>query len=305
MRVDLNLRQGVRRLLQVLLLLAMTAGLTFAEERHAARGLVLKIDAPHHSIVVSCDAIPGYMEAMTMPLTVGEHENISTLTAGTVIDFILAADKNSASAHSIRVHNYEGLEPDPLSARRLSLLNRLTNSYPKSLAIGDAVPDFTLTGQDGVPVTFSRFHGKVVVLNFIYTRCTLPNFCLRSSNNLGNLQRRFRNQLGKKLVLVTVTFDPAHDSPEALAQYAKIWKADQAWHFLTGSASDIQRVCALFGVDFFPEEGLMDHTLHTALVDRHGRLVANLEGNEFTAKQLGDLVSTVLDEESTIKSPPR
>jgi protein SCO1/2 len=53
-------------------------------------------------------------------------------------------------------------------------------------------------------------------------------------------------------------------------------------------------VCNLFGEDYFPDEGLMDHSLHTAIIDRQGRLMANLEGNEFTALQLGDLVQTLL-----------
>jgi protein SCO1/2 len=50
----------------------------------------------------------------------------------------------------------------------------------------------------------------------------------------------------------------------------------------------------LFGEDYFPDEALMDHSLHTAIIDRHGRLAANLEGNEFTSTQLGDLVQNLL-----------
>jgi protein SCO1/2 len=137
----------------------------------------------------------------------------------------------------------------------------------------------------------------------VYTRCALPNFCTRSSNNFGTLQTRFRNNLKRDLVLLTVTFDPVHDSPEALQKYALKFEADPAaWYFLTGSETAIRRVCALFGEDYFPEEGLMDHSLHTAIIDRHGRLVANLEGNEFTAQQLGDLVKTVLAGDTVISS---
>ncbi len=65
-----------------------------------------------------------------------------------------------------------------------------------------------------------------------------------------------------------------------------------------GRARDVQRVCHLFGVDFFPDEGLMNHSLHTAIIDRTGKMVANLEGNQFTADQLGDLMQAVLDSKS-------
>jgi protein SCO1 len=167
----------------------------------------------------------------------------------------------------------------------------------RPLAIGQRVPDFTLVDQKRQRVTLSQYAGKVVALNFVYTSCALPNFCYRISNNFGVLQRRFQKELGRDLVLLTVTFDPQRDQPEALAHYADNWKADPAtWHFLTGPNPDVHRVTNMFGMDFFPDEGLMNHSLHTAVIDRSGKLVANIEGNQFTADQLADLVKTVLSQ---------
>jgi protein SCO1/2 len=123
----------------------------------------------------------------------------------------------------------------------------------------------------------------------------LPTFCYRTANNFGVLQRRFKERLGRDLVLITVTFDPQRDQPEVLARYARTWKADPAtWHFLTGPVSDVRRVTDMFGMDFFPDEGLMNHSLHTAVIDRQRKLVANIEGNQYSAQQLGDLVQSVL-----------
>ncbi len=115
------------------------------------------------------------------------------------------------------------------------------------------------------------------------------------------LQRRFKTQLPDDLVLLTVTFDPARDQPEVLATYAReSMKADpETWRFLTGATEDVRRVCEWFGVEFFQDEGLMNHSSRTAVIDRDGRLVANIEGNEFTARQLGDLVETVLRQPKT------
>lgn len=94
---------------------------------------------------------------------------------------------------------------------------------------------------------------------------------------------------------MTITFDPARDTPERLADYAAQWNARAgAWHFLTGGSREIQRVCGLFGVQFFPDEGLINHSVHTAVLDRDGRLVANIEGNRYTAAQLGDLIEATL-----------
>lgn len=272
------------------------ASLAFADQRYPVKGLILKLDPAGKTMIVSASEIPGFMEAMTMPYSVRDAKELDGLRPGTMIDFTLVVEKDSSYAEAIHIHSYQGLEPDPLTARRLKLLNQATNpSTTKPLAIGDAVPDFTLTDQNRRRVTLSKFAGKVVALNFVYTRCALPNFCYRSSNNFGILQKRFKDRMGRDLILLTVSFDPVHDQPDVLAKYAATWKADpRYWHFLTGSATNVRHVCDLFGEDFFQDEGLMNHSLHTVLISRDGKMVANLEGNEFTATQLGDLTETVI-----------
>jgi protein SCO1 len=279
-------------------LLVVLCCTTFAlpEQRYSGRGLILKVDQVHKTVLVSSDAIPGYMEAMTMLYSVRDMKELQNIRPGTFVDFTLVVEADSSFVEGLRVHKYQGLEPDPLTARRLKLLNQVADPpATKAVAIGESVPDFALTDQNRGKVVLSNFAGKVIVLNFVYTRCALPNFCFRSSNNLGLLQRRFRQRLGRDLVLLTVTFDPTHDDPVALAKYAATWKADSnKWHFLTGTAEDVRRVCELFGEDVFQDEGLMAHSLHTAIINGKGKLVANLEGNEFSAQQLGDLVQQVL-----------
>ena len=250
-------------------------------------------------MVVSCNSIPNYMDAMTMPVSVRDSRELDSLKPGDMIDFTLIVEKNSSYAEALKLHPYEGLEPDPVAARRLKSLEKsLARQANLPVAVSQAVPNFSLVSQDGREVSLATLRGRVVAMNFIYTRCALPNFCFRSSNNFGNLQKRFRAALEqRKLVLLTVTFDPAHDDRDALAKYARIWKADPRWwHFLTGSEADVRRVCDLFGEDYYQDEGLMDHSLHTAVIDRKGSLVANLEGNEFSPQQLGDLVQAVLAE---------
>jgi len=56
----------------------------------------------------------------------------------------------------------------------------------------------------------------------------------------------------------------------------------------------VKRVCAMFGMNYWPDEGLLTHSLHTVVVDRQGKLVANIEGNHFSAEQLGDLLAATL-----------
>jgi hypothetical protein len=81
---------------------------------------------------------------------------------------------------------------------------------------------------------------------------------------------------------------------DVLREYASQWKvARGTWKFLTGEADAVRRVCDLFGVDFFPDEGLMNHSLRTAVIDRTGRLAGRIEGNEYTAAQLAATSSRI------------
>ena len=143
-----------------------------------------------------------------------------------------------------------------------------------------------LHGSDGDDISRSDFHLHAL---------SSAHYCFRLSNNFGQLQKRFRTRMGSNLVLFSIVIDPAHDQPTALADYAKTWKADSHyWHFLTGPPPEIEKVARAFDMNFYPDEALFVHSFHTVVIDREGKLAANLEGNSFSAKQLGDLVETVM-----------
>jgi protein SCO1/2 len=297
--------QGTRTRVRLLMAgaLFLISSSAWAAQQYSASGMVLKVDQTRKTFVVSCKAIPGFMDAMTMPFDVRSPKDLDGVVPGAMVEFTLVVDHETSYVENIIIRKYESVEQDPLTARRLKLLNQLSDpklsdpksSAVKSLTVGQAVPNFHLIDQRSRRVSLAQFRGKVVAINFIYTSCALPNFCFRNTNTFGALQKRFKDRLGRDLILLTVTFDPARDQPDVLARYASTWKADPAtWHFLTGPVPEVQRVNALFGMDFFPDEGLMTHSLHTAIIDRRGRLFTNIEGNQFTADQLGDLVQTVL-----------
>jgi protein SCO1/2 len=259
--------------------------------------MILKIDRPHRSFVASCKEIPGYMEAMAMPIPVHDAKLLDGLQPGTMVDFTLVVTGDDAYAEDVKVHHFQSTERDPFQARGLQLLENFgrKDAAARELGVGEPVPDFTLTDQTGRRISLSQFAGKVVAAAFVYTSCPLPNYCFRLSNNLGRLQKRFAERMGRDLVLLSVTMDPARDTPAVLAKYATTWKADaNSWHFLTGPEADVSAVCHKFGVNFWPDEGALTHSLHTVVIDRQGRLAANFEGNEFSAEQLGDFVAAVM-----------
>jgi len=249
-------------------------------------------------MTVSCESIPGHMDAMVMSFAVRNPKALDGLHPGARVAFTLVEEKDSFYADDVHARPFDSLELDPTAARRLKLLENLMASpspAARPLAVGQRVPEFSLTDQKRKRVTLSDLAGKVVAVTFVYTRCPFPNYCFRMSNNFGQLQARFKKRMGGDLVLLTVVIDPTHDQPDALADYARIWKADpSAWHFLTGPLPDIQQLARNFDMSFYPDEALFVHSFHTVIIDRHGKLAANLEGNDFTAEQLGDLVESVL-----------
>lgn len=270
---------------------------------HAARGLVLKVDAAHRTLLVSCNAIPGYMAAMEMPLRVENAHFLQTVQPGMMIHFTL--HERGGKAYAEKIQPVMNFEAEPAEAEALTGLRHATDpgSSTKQVAVGQQVPDFKLTDQAQRQVSLSSLRGKVVLLTFGYSRCPNPNYCYRLSHNLRRVASRFPRQVGKRLVLITIAIDPEVDHGAGLAAYAARFHADpHVWHFLTGTLPEIHRVAGMFGMDFWESEGLLTHTLHTVVIGADGTLVANLEGNAFSASQLGDLVQQNLRRPTTARA---
>ncbi len=282
-----NSLAGVSRIL----LLFVAAVSLAAAKRYQATGIILKVDPARRSVDISHGAIPGFMDAMSMSFSVRDNRELADLKAGTPVDFTLVVEKERSYVEHIRIHRYESTEREPLLARRLKLLE----APHATVKPGDPVPDFTLIDQIGRTVTMSQFAGKVVAVTFIYTSCPLPDYCFRLANNFGQLNQRFAGRMGRDLVLLSISFDPVHDQPKVLEKYASTWKADpESWHFLTGPLDEVKAVSRRFGLNFWPDEVYVTHSLHTLVIDRQGRLAADFEGNQFTARQLGDFVEVLL-----------
>jgi len=261
---------------------------TACAKRYPAEGLVLRVERDRQSVTISHREVRGYMPAMAMPFRVKTVAELTGLAPGTRVQFQLEVSKHGAVVRNLRA---QALAPDGVIADNGHKL-RLP-ATPEKLAIGDAVPDFTLTDQSSRPVRLAEFRGHVVALNFVYTRCPLPDVCPRLCAGFARLQKRFAD---RDLALLSVTLDPQYDSPEVLVGYAKIWRADLVrWHFLTGTLEDVQRVAGRFGIISWPEEGLLTHTSETAVIGRDGKLLALIAGSSYTADQLGDLIALELE----------
>jgi protein SCO1/2 len=162
--------------------------------------------------------------------------------------------------------------------------------------IGPA-PPFVLTSQDGKRVALADLRGKVVAVAFIYTGC--PDICPLLTQKMAQVQDELGVDFGTKVAFVSISLDPEHDTPAVLKDYARAWSAKpDGWLFLTGSLAAVRDVTRRYGVFFLKkEDGSVDHTQLTSLVDAKGEMRVQYLGARFDPEEFRhDLLSLVGEE---------
>jgi cytochrome oxidase Cu insertion factor (SCO1/SenC/PrrC family) len=149
--------------------------------------------------------------------------------------------------------------------------------------IGTAGDGVVLTAG-GKPARLSDFlHGRVTILSFIYTRCPDPRACPMATGALYKIHDVTEKDptLADGLRLVTFSFDPKHDTPQVMADYAESIRPDGVgceWHFLTTqSENELEPILARYGqrVDRRRSDdplGLFYHVVRVYLIDGKGRI---------------------------------
>ncbi|MGB0415984.1 MAG: SCO family protein [Coraliomargarita sp.] len=162
-----------------------------------------------------------------------------------------------------------------------------TMSRRKFVRQGDNLPNFGMIDQRGDFMQIRELQGRAFVMNFIFTRCQVPTMCPASSTRMSELQDQAREEGLDKLHFVTITFDPAFDSPGILAQYAEGYEIEQEnFHLLTNADTQvIEDLLRQFGILTMEEDGTINHTMATLLVDKNGRVAFRKEGSKWTVNE--------------------
>jgi protein SCO1/2 len=161
--------------------------------------------------------------------------------------------------------------------------------------IGPA-PDFSLTSQDGAPVSLSDFRGKVLAVTFIFTSCA--DTCPLLTAKMAQVQDALGADFGKSISFVSITVDPERDTVAVLKDYAHTFGANlKGWAFLTGTQAAIDDVVARYGIFAArAETGDIDHTFLTSLIDRDGNIRVQYLGVRFDPEEFRrDLLSLVAE----------
>lgn len=152
-----------------------------------------------------------------------------------------------------------------------------------SRSAGDLAPGWMLWDQAGRLVSSADLRGKPIVLNFIFTRCHSPTMCPAATASMTALSKALREAgLAGKVQLLSISFDPAYDSPGVLRSYAETRGVDLTQHrLLTGDRQQIKDLMAQFGIQTIQADGTIVHNAATLLISSEGRIVARQEGPRF------------------------
>lgn len=251
-----------------------------AEKRYPLKGEIVQVKAEEHVLIIHHEDIPDYMPAMTMEFKVGRGDTA-----------------NAKPGQRIRGEMYtkgnviylENIWPD--DAQSVSTVTAATNALTQDTAIrgkgayreiGETAPDFSLFDQEGRVVSMNRFRGKQVLLNFIFTRCPIATMCPAATLRMQGVQKAAREAGVPNLELISISFDPAYDTPGVLKEYAEARGIDTTnFTFLTGPDAAVRHLLTQMGIIREFEGDTIKHTLATLLIDPQGRIVHRVDGSQW------------------------
>lgn len=258
-----------------------------ATQIFAVKGVVQELKPDGRTVVIRHEEITNYMPAMTMPFEVRHTNELAGLKPGDTVAFrMLVKEKDGWIDHVTRIGS--GPTPAPETPSR-ETFRRVREVEP--LNVGDPMPDYPFTNELGQAIHLTQFKGQALAFTFIYTRCPFPNFCIRMSGNFADTQKKLeaRPDAPSNWRLLSISFDPEHDTPEVLRNYGRSYKYDSNhWSFATGALIEIDAVTEQFGL-MFPREGVgFNHNLRTVVLDAQGRIQRIFTGNEWKVDDLVD-----------------
>jgi len=247
------------------------------------QGVVKEVAANGRTVVIAHEAIPNYMEAMTMRFKVKQQGELTGLRPGDNILFrLLVTDTESWVEGISRIASAQTVEQASRpSGGRLTLDPSKAGDTPSAVGETAASPrrhpllDYAFTNELAQAVRLSDFRGQALAITFFFTRCPIPEFCPR-------LSRNFEEASGKLSAIpggptnwhfLSVTFDPEFDSPAVLRAYGERYQYDSNhWNFLTGPREQINALASGSDVKFEPASGFINHNFRTLIIDAAGHL---------------------------------
>ena len=256
------------------------------EKHYDLKGKVVVVDKDKRQVTVAHEDIKDYMPGMTMPFSVREDWVYEIATPGNQLTATLVVDGTQSWLEDIVITE----DSTPVSGAP-----PVEGAGPN---VGDEVPDYGLINQDGKTIRLHDYRGKALLLTFIYTRCQDPNQCTLMSSNFAAIDQELQKQpeLYGKTHLLSISFDPAYDTPKVLRSYGAAYTGKYSdetfahWEFASGSTDEVKGIAKFFGLRYYHDTPSgteqVIHSLRTAVIGPDGRIVKVYRGNEWKPEEM-------------------
>jgi protein SCO1/2 len=251
-------------------------------KRYSLKGKVISIDKNAGTANIDNEPIAGFMDPMVMSYTIKPSAALAQLQPGDSIsaDVVVQPD-NTYWLENVKVTGHSQPTDKPTAAMHIP-------------APGDEIPDFKLINQNGKSISLHQYRGQTLLLTLIYTRCPFPDFCPRVSHEFAAIDAKIRADPARygKAHLLSISFDPAHDTPKILRAYGFSSAASQDpvlfthWEFAAIPQPELQEFADYFALTYKEEGGLITHSLSTAVISPDGKIFKWYHGADWQASDL-------------------
>jgi len=256
----------------------------------SARGIIRELPVGGRSVVISHEAIPGFMAKMTMEFSVRNTNELKGLRAGDPIAFLVKATVDDSWIENLqRVSKGEVPSIAPTAPSITSLL------HTSQLKRGDVLPDAELLTEDGRSLKLSAFQGSALAFTFIFTRCPLPDFCPRMNQHFSRARELLTQQPGgpTNWQFLSISFDPEFDKPGVLKRYASNYRGidPDRWLFAVAQTNVTAFLGAQVDFRFANDGGGFAHNLRTVVLDPWRRIRRQFEGSKWKPEELAQAMA--------------
>jgi protein SCO1/2 len=267
---------------------------------YSAQGVVEQIAPDRRTVTIHHQNIPGYMMEMTMDFPLQNTNELNGISPGDKITFTLIVTEKDDWV--------ENIQRVGRSVEATTNAMPMLHTMDSELKPGDVLPDYELTSEDSKQIHFADFRGKVVAFTFFYTRCPLPDYCPRMSNNFRETRKLILTvtNVPTNWQFLSISFDPEFDTPEVLSNYGSVYRGDDAdrWIFASASTKTLANLAPNLDLMVMRDgENIMSHSLRTVVLDPQGRIFRQLDGNKWTPQELASAILEAGRERPQVSQP--
>lgn len=268
------------------------------EEDHPLKGIVRSVAPESGRVLIRHEEIPGLMKAMTMPFEPANSSILEELNPGDAVEGTLHVVKQDGAVRDYQLRDLHVTKAVPRKSVVVDLSRgkAQVRDVPERMRVGENVPDFTMTTQDDKKIKLSEMRGQVVVLTFVYTRCPMPDFCPLMDRKFSELASHLAAfpERARQVRLISVSFDPEHDTPELLRKHAASRGANPPlWTYAVASREELAKVAPRLGLIFAPDGSEIAHNLCTAVIGPDGKLARLEVGRQPNRWSTADFLKTI------------